>query len=148
MMVSKKITSKFANLLRKISTGETIHDSGCTFRAYKNGCVKGLDLYGETHRYIPAMLLWKGYRIGEVKVKHHPRKFGKTKYGLHRLVKGFLDLLVISFWQRFSARPMHVFGGMGLMLGVFGTLLGGYMGIDRLFFGVGLSDIVLAGCML
>lgn len=138
--LSKKISSKFANLLRKISTGEKIHDSGCTFRAYKNGCVKNLDLYGETHRYIPAMLLWKGYRIGEVKVKHHPRKFGRTKYGLHRLGKGFLDLIVISFWQKFSARPIHVFGGLGLLLGITGTLLGGYMGIERLFFGVGLSD--------
>jgi glycosyltransferase involved in cell wall biosynthesis len=136
----KKISSRFANLLRKFLTGETIHDSGCTFRAYKNECVKNLDLYGETHRYIPAMLLWRGYRIGEVKVKHHPRKSGRTKYGLQRLAKGFLDLIVISFWQKFSARPIHVFGGLGLLLGISGTLLGTYMGIERLFFGVGLSN--------
>ncbi|CAG0950922.1 MAG: glycosyltransferase group 2 family protein [Candidatus Methanoperedens nitroreducens] len=137
---SKKITSKFANMLRKLTTNSKIHDSGCTFRAYRNGCVKNLDLYGETHRYIPAMLSWKGYRIGEVKVKHHPRKYGKTKYGLLRLGKGFLDLIVISFWQKFSARPIHVFGGLGLLLGISGVLLGGYMGIERLFFGKGLSD--------
>lgn len=137
---SKKITSKFANLLRKMTTGETIHDSGCTFRAYRNLCVKNLDLYGETHRYIPAMLSWKGYRIGEVKVKHHPRKYGKTKYGLQRLAKGFLDLIVISFWQKFSARPIHVFGGLGLLLSITGGLLGAYMGIERLFLGRGLSD--------
>src|SRR5659263_130456 len=105
---SKKITSKFANVLRKLTTDSLIHDSGCTFRAYRNLCVKNLDLYGETHRYIPAMLSWKGYRIGEVKVKHHPRKYGKTKYGLQRLAKGFLDLIVISFWQKFSSRPIHV----------------------------------------
>ena len=86
------------------------------------------------------MLSWKGYRIGEVKVKHHPRKYGKTKYGLLRLGKGFLDLIVISFWQKFSARPIHVFGGLGLLLGISGVLLGGYMGIERLFFGKGLSD--------
>ncbi|NJD76807.1 MAG: glycosyltransferase family 2 protein [Candidatus Methanoperedens sp.] len=137
---SKKISSKFANLLRKITTGEKIHDSGCTFRAYRNRCVKGLDLYGEIHRYIPAMLLWKGHKIGEVKVKHHPRKYGKTKYGLQRLGKGLLDLVVISFWQRYSVRPIHVFGGLGLLLGISGTLLGGYMGIERLLFGRGLSD--------
>ena len=137
---SKKISSKFANFLRKLTTGEKIHDSGCTFRAYRNGCVKGLDLYGEIHRYIPAMLLWKGYKIGEAKVKHHPRKYGKTKYGLLRLGKGLLDLIVISFWQRFSVRPIHVFGGLGLLLGISGTLLGGYMGIERLLFGRGLSD--------
>ncbi len=137
---SKKITSKFANLLRKMTTGEKIHDSGCTFRAYRNGCVKGLDLYGEIHRYIPAMLLWKGYRIGEVKVKHHPRKYGITKYNWKRISKGFLDLIVITFWQKFSVRPIHMFGGLGLLLGLSGTLLGGYMGIERLFFGRSLSD--------
>jgi hypothetical protein len=75
-----------------------------------------------------------------VKVKHHPRKYGKTKYGMQRLGKGFLDLIVISFWQRFSARPIHVFGGLGLLLCISGTLMGGYMGIHRLFFGRGLSD--------
>lgn len=137
---SKKITSKFANILRKMTTGTEIHDSGCTFRAYKNGCVKNLDLYGETHRYIPAMLSWKGYRIGEVKVKHHPRKYGKTKYGLWRLGKGFLDLIVMSFWQKFSARPIHVFGGLGLLLSISGTMLGGLMGIEKLFFGRSLAD--------
>lgn len=138
--ISKKITSKFANRLRKMTTGEVIHDSGCTFRAYRNECIKGMDLYGETHRYIPAMLLWKGYRIGEIKVKHHPRKYGKTKYSWKRILKGFLDLIVICFWQKFSVRPIHVFGGLGLLLGISGTLLGGYMGIERLFFGKGLSD--------
>lgn len=138
--ITKKITSKFANFLRKMTTGEVIHDSGCTFRAYRTESVKGLDLYGETHRYIPAMMLWRGYRIGEEKVKHHPRKFGKTKYGLWRIAKGFLDLIVISFWQKYSVRPIHVFGGLGLLLGISGTLIGGYMGIERLFFGESLSD--------
>ncbi len=138
--ISKKITSKFANRLRKMTTGEVIHDSGCTFRAYRNECIKGMDLYGETHRYIPAMLLWKGYRIGEVKVKHHPRKYGKTKYSWKRISKGFLDLIVISFWQKFSVRPIHVFGGLGLLLSISGTILGGYPGIERLLFGRALSD--------
>jgi glycosyltransferase involved in cell wall biosynthesis len=137
--LTKKITSKFANLLRKMTTGEVIHDSGCTFRAYRNGCVKGLDLYGETHRYIPAMLLWRGYRIGEVKVRHHPRKFGRTKYGLLRVAKGFLDLIVISFWQKYSVRPIHVFGGLGLVLSLTGMILGGYLGIERLILGRALS---------
>jgi glycosyltransferase involved in cell wall biosynthesis len=138
--ISKKFTSKFANLLRKMTTGEGIHDSGCTFRAYKIGCVKGLDLYGEIHRYIPAMLLWRGYKIGEEKVKHHSRKYGKTKYGLLRIGKGFLDLIVISFWQKYSVRPIHVFGGLGLLLGISGTFIGGYMGFERLVFGESLSD--------
>lgn len=137
---SKKIISKFANLVRRNITSEFIHDSGCTFRVYKNECVKSLELYGETHRYIPAMLLWKGYKIGEVKVKHHSRKYGITKYNWRRVVKGFLDLVVISFWQKYSVRPIHVFGGLGFVLSLSGILLGSYMGIERLFFGVGLSD--------
>ena len=138
--VSKKAFSKVANFIRRNITGDFIHDSGCTFRAYRNECVKDLDLYGETHRYIPAMLLWKGYRISEVKVKHHQRKYGVTKYNWRRIAKGFLDLIVISFWQKYSVRPIHVFGGLGLLLSVSGFLLGGYMGIERLFFGRALSD--------
>jgi len=137
---SKRIISKFANLVRRNITSEFIHDSGCTFRVYKNECVKGLELYGETHRYIPAMLLWKGYRIGEVKVKHHSRKYGVTKYNWRRVIKGFLDLIVISFWQKYSVRPIHVFGGLGIVLSGLGVVIGGYLGIMRLFFGVGLSN--------
>ena len=136
----KKISSKIANLIRRNITSELVHDSGCTFRAYRNECVKDLDLCGETHRYIPAMLLWKGYRICEVKVKHHQRRYGTTKYNWCRIIKGFLDLIVISFWQKYSVRPIHVFGGLGLILSLSGTLMGGYMGIQRLLFGSSLSD--------
>ncbi len=138
--ISKKIFSRVANLIRSNITSEFIHDSGCTFRAYRRECVKNLDLYGETHRYIPAMLMWRGYKIGEVEVKHNPRKYGRTKYGWQRIFKGFLDLIVISFWQKYSVRPIHVFGGLGLMLSIIGGLLGTYLGIERLFFGRGLSD--------
>lgn len=137
---SKKMLSKIANFIRRNITSEVIHDSGCTFRAYKNECVKDLELYGETHRYIPAMLLWKGYKICEVKVKHHQRKYGTTKYGLQRLIKGFLDLIVISFWQKYSVRPIHVFGGLGLLLSASGIVAGGWMGIQRLFFGGSLAN--------
>jgi glycosyltransferase involved in cell wall biosynthesis len=138
--LSKKLISKIANLVRRNITSEFIHDSGCTFRAYKNECVKSLELYGETHRYIPAMLLWKGYRIGEVKVKHYSRKYGVTKYNWRRLIKGFLDLIVISFWQKYSVRPIHVFGGLGMILSGLGVVIGGYLGIQKLFFGMSLSD--------
>lgn len=138
--LSKKIFSRIANRLRKTITGEHIHDSGCTLRAYKNECVKTLELYGETHRYIPAMLLWKGYRIGEVKVKHHQRMHGVTKYNWKRILKGFLDLIVIAFWQKYSVRPIHIFGGLGIVLSISGIAVSCCMGIQRLFFGQGLSD--------
>jgi len=136
----KKIFSKFANRLRKAFTSETIHDSGCTLRVYRKDCVKDLDLYGELHRYIPAMLLWKGYRVGDVKTNHRERRLGKSKYNWMRLIKGFLDLLVVTFWQKYSARPIHIFGGSGMVLGAFGFIITLYLVIERLFFGGGLAD--------
>ena len=136
----KKLLSKVANFIRQTITSEFIHDSGCTFRAYKNESVKDLELFGEMHRYVPAMLFWKGYKIGEVKVQHHSRKYGYTKYNWQRLVKGFLDLIVISFWQKYAIRPIHVFGGLGIMLSVSGILAGSWMGVQRLFFGGSLAD--------
>jgi glycosyltransferase involved in cell wall biosynthesis len=136
----KKLFSKIANGLRRRFTDEDIHDSGCTLRAYKKECIADLELYGEMHRYIPALLLWKGYKIGEVKVRHHERKHGTTKYSWKRVVKGFLDLIVVTFWQRFSARPIHVFGGLGLVLSLVGLVVSLYLVIQRLFFGMGLAD--------
>jgi glycosyltransferase involved in cell wall biosynthesis len=138
--LSKKLFSQLANRLRKSLTGETIHDSGCTLRAYRNECIKDLELYGELHRYIPAILQWKGYCIGELPVNHRKRASGTTKYSWSRLVKGFLDLFVIIFWQRYSARPMHIFGITGILLGSVGFLITLYLVIGRLFFGWGLSD--------
>lgn len=148
--VSKKVFSKFANSLRKTLTHETIHDSGCTLRAYRKESVKDLELYGELHRYIPAMLLWKGYHVGELQTNHRDRSFGKSKYNWARLAKGFLDLLVITFWQRYSVRPMHVFGGAGLILGVLGFLVTLYLVILRLFFEEPLFErpLFLAGLIL
>lgn len=147
---SKKIYSKFANYLRKKLTHEQIHDSGCTLRAYKKECVNNLELYGELHRYIPAMLGWKGYRIGEIKINHRERQYGKTKYNWKRLFRGFLDLLVVAFWERYSVRPMHVFGGAGLVFGFLGFIISMYLGIMRLVYGRGLSDrpLFLVGILL
>jgi glycosyltransferase involved in cell wall biosynthesis len=136
----KKLFSEIANWLRRRFTAEEIHDSGCTLRAYKKECITDLELYGEMHRYIPALLLWKGYKIGEVKVRHHERKHGTTKYSWRRVIKGFLDLIVVTFWQRFSARPIHIFGGLGLLLCVIGLVVSSYLVIQRLFFGMSLAE--------
>lgn len=138
--ISKRGFSKFSNWLRRRCTGESIHDSGCSLRAYKNGCLNDLELYGEMHRYIPALLSWKGYQIGEVKVTHRLRTQGKTKYDWQRLFKGFLDLLLVTFWQRYSLRPIHAFGGLGLVLAIAGIILGLYLGVQRIFFGAALTD--------
>ncbi|HLD05554.1 MAG TPA: glycosyltransferase family 2 protein [Candidatus Nanoarchaeia archaeon] len=110
----KSISSRLAHLLRQLLIKEEIHDSGCTLKAYKKECFKDLNLYGEMHRYIPAILRLKGFKIGEVIVNHRPRKSGKTKYGTTRIVKGFFDLLFIKFWNDFSVRPIHFFGSLGL----------------------------------
>jgi glycosyltransferase involved in cell wall biosynthesis len=146
----KKAVSKLANRFRSILTGETIHDSGCTLRIYKREAIQDIELYGELHRYIPAMLLWKGYQIGEIKTNHRQRVYGKSKYNWKRLTKGFLDLLVIAFWQKYSFRPMHIFGGSGLIMGFAGLFITAYLILEKLLFGTGLSErpLFLIGILL
>jgi hypothetical protein len=86
------------------------------------------------------MLSWKGYRIGEIKTNHRERKYGKTKYNWKRIVKGFLDLLVVTFWQKYSMRPIHIFGSMGIVLSFIGGIVSAYLVILRLFYGIGITD--------
>ena len=120
----KRFLSRIAYLLRVALSGERTHDSGCTLKAYRKECFDDLELYGEMHRFIPALLKWKGFRIGELKVQHRQRRFGTTKYTVKRVFKGFLDLLVVAFWQKYSARPIHLFGFLGFLLGLFGIICG------------------------
>ena len=124
---SKKIFSKFANILRKSLTKEKIHDSGCTLKAYRKECFEDLNLYGEMHRFIPALLMWKGFKVGELKVNHRSRKYGKTKYSMKRILKGFLDLIVVKFWMQYSTRPVHLFGGLGVITTFLGFIIGLYL---------------------
>lgn len=128
--LSKKICSYIANKLRRKLTGEQIHDSGCSLKIYKKDCIKNLKLYGEMHRYITAILSWNGYKVGEIIVRHNPRIAGKTKYSTSRIFKGTMDLLLIIFWQRYSARPIHIFG----LLGFLSALLGLLAGMTSLYF--------------
>jgi len=124
---SKKLFSFISRLLRSIIINDNIHDSGCSLKAYKRYVVKDLRLNGEMHRYITEIISLKGYKVGEVKVNHYPRKHGRTKYNLLRIPKGFLDLLVIWFWQKYSTRPVHLFGGGGIIMSLFGALIGFYL---------------------
>ncbi|MBW3015176.1 glycosyltransferase family 2 protein [Candidatus Woesearchaeota archaeon] len=121
--LSKKIPSLFANFLRKGLTGEKIHDSGCSLKAYKNETLKNLNLYGEMHRFIPTLIRWKGYRIGEIKVHHHHRKYGKTKYNFTRLFRGFLDLLTARFLHNYAKKPLHFFAKLSFILFSFGFFI-------------------------
>ena len=125
--ISKRILSRMADRLRRWITGEKIHDAGCTFKAFRREALRGINLYGEMHRFLSAMLYWKGFKVTEIKVTHHPRKHGKSKYSITKVIRGFLDLLVVKFWMEYSARPIHLFGGIGLMLSGIGMLIGLYL---------------------
>lgn len=110
----KRFTSRGANLLRHLIVHDGIHDSGCSLKVYRKECFEGINLYGEQHRFIPAILKVKGFRVGEVIVNHRPRVAGKTKYNWKRTIKGFVDMISVWFWNRFASRPMHLLGGAGL----------------------------------
>lgn len=130
--LTKKFLSRGANFLRGFLVKDQIHDSGCTLKAYRRECFEDLDLYGEIHRFIPAILKWQGFKIGEVKVAHLSRQGGKSKYGLKRVVKGFLDMWSVWFWRKYAVRPLHLFGGLGILLGGIGGVLLLYLAIGRL----------------
>lgn len=111
----KRFTSRGANLLRYFLVHDGIHDSGCSLKIYKKECFAGLNLYGEQHRFIPAILKIKGFKIGEIVVNHRPRTSGRTKYNWKRTIKGFLDMISVWFWNKFAVRPLHLLGSFGLL---------------------------------
>ena len=122
--LSKKIVSRGANFLRSAIVKDNIHDSGCALKVYRRECFENISLYGEMHRFIPALLQVKGFSIGELEVNHRPRNSGKTKYNWRRTVKGFIDMLAVLFWHRYAVRPLHLLGGAGLLFLGLGFLFG------------------------
>lgn len=137
---SKKIPSRIANFLRKILIHDNIHDSGCSLKAYRRECFKDVDLFGEMHRFIPAILELDGFRVSEVPVTHHPRLHGVTKYNWKRGIKGFVDMLAIWFWRKYSYRPLHLFGGGGVSLFMIGSAILFWMLIEKVVFEASLSE--------
>lgn len=113
--IMKKFTSRVANFLRGIIVKDNIHDSGCSLKLYRKECFETINLYGEMHRFIPALLEIKGFSVGEVVVNHRPRVAGKTKYNWKRTIKGFVDMISVWFWHKYSVRPLHIMGGAGLV---------------------------------
>lgn len=106
--ISKTIPSRFFNFVTRVMTGIKLHDFNCGLKAYRREVVRDVSVYGELHRYIPALSKWEGYqRITEIAVQHHPRKYGYSKFGISRFVKGFLDLVTVVFLTRYTKRPLH-----------------------------------------
>lgn len=138
--IEKKIFSRGANLLRKILIRDHIHDSGCSLKAFRRECFEHFDLFGEMHRFIPALLEIRGFRVAEVPVSHHPRVHGVTKYNWKRSIKGFVDMLAVWFWRKYSYRPVHLFGGAGFLLSILGSGILLWMFIEKVFFGESLSE--------
>lgn len=112
--VMKKFTSRVANFLRGIIVKDGIHDSGCSLKVYRRECFDHLHLYGEMHRFIPALLKIQGFTVGEMIVNHRPRMAGSTKYNWKRTFKGFVDMISLWFWGKYSSRPLHLFGTTGM----------------------------------
>lgn len=121
----KRFISRGANFLRYLLVHDGIHDSGCSLKVYRRECFKGVNLYGEQHRFIPAILKIKGFTIGEYVVHHRPRTSGKTKYNWKRTFKGFVDMISVWFWNKYATRPLHLLGGIGIIF----LILGGCCGI-------------------
>ncbi|MDP7494690.1 MAG: glycosyltransferase family 2 protein [Candidatus Undinarchaeales archaeon] len=143
--LSKRVPSRLSNWLHSRLTGLDIHDSGCTLKGYSHDAIESLELYGEMHRFIPAILHSRGYRVAEVEVNHRPRQLGVTKYGLYRLINGFLDLLYITFWSTFSSRPLHLFGRLGFSLTIVGFLAGTLKLIHQMYVFFVLAEVVFIG---
>ncbi|MCB2210834.1 glycosyltransferase family 2 protein [bacterium] len=118
--ISKTLPSKFFNGVARMTSGIKIHDFNCGLKIYRREVVETFELYGELHRFIPILAKSQGFTVGELAVQHHPRRWGKTKFGLSRFLHGFLDLLTVLFLVKYAARPMHLFGAFGLVSGFVG----------------------------
>lgn len=124
--LDKTLPSKLFNRVTSSVSGLKLHDFNCGFKLYRSEVVKTLKIYGELHRYVPALAHWRGFRVAEIKVTHHPRIHGKSKFGSERFLKGLLDLLTVLFLNRYNRRPLHFFGRYGLLLCSIGFLIGLY----------------------
>lgn len=133
-VLSKNLPSKLFNAAARKTSGLKLHDFNCGLKAYKNDVIKTIDVYGDMHRYIPLLAKNAGfYKITEKTVQHQARKYGETKFGADRFIKGFLDLISIWFITHFAKRPMHLFGTLGVIMFILGAFFAAYLGIDKLF---------------
>ena len=145
-MTLSKIFNSFANAISKCK----IHDFNCPFKAYKKEVAKNINLYGDMHRYIPLLIHQKGYKIGEIRVKNHPRLYGKRKYGSERLLKGFLDLIAVKYLMTFMKKPLYLFGTSGLICSFSGFAICLYLTLKKVILNVAISGypLLLLGILM
>lgn len=134
-----KVLTRIGRFLRKLFIHDGVHDTGCTLRVYRKEAVKSLDLQGEMHRYILALLQWKGFRIGEVVVSDRARVNGVSKYGMTKAVRGFIDLVYVWFIHKYSQRPLHIFGYASFIIFTIGSLLLAYAVYQKVFFDLSIN---------
>ncbi|MBZ0158649.1 glycosyltransferase family 2 protein [Candidatus Methylomirabilis sp.] len=130
---SRRFLSTLFNCVTSRLTGVQLHDFNCGFKAYRRSVIQELKLYGELHRFIPALASWRGFRIGEMEVAHRSRKYGRSKYGSERIPKGFFDLLTVLMLTRYTTRPLHLFGVLGVFTGIAGLAIIAYLSVGWLF---------------
>ena len=130
--LTRRIPSRVFNRVTGRLSGLRLHDLNCGLKAYRAEVLSGLRIYGELHRFVPVLAHYRGFRVAEIPVNHRPREHGRSRYGMERYVRGFLDLLTVTFMGRYRHRPLHLFGGVGLLLGAVGTLLLVYLTVLKL----------------
>jgi glycosyltransferase involved in cell wall biosynthesis len=131
--LSKRLASKIFNTVTSFLTGLKLHDINCGLKAYRREVTDSIHVYGQLHRYLPVLAFKEGFRVGETEVRHHPRKYGKSKFGLSRYTSGFFDLLTVLFLTRYTRRPLHLFGIGGLTSFLLGFGISAYLTYERLF---------------
>lgn len=142
----KNQTSKLFNKVTSLVTGLRLHDFNCGLKAYRSQVTRAVRLYGEMHRYIPALAHLEGYRVTEIPVRHHARRFGKTKYGIARFLNGFFDLMTLVFLQARSTSPLHLFGRIGLLFLLIGLVINGYFLVQWILgYGLHVRPLMVAG---
>ncbi len=144
----KKISSLLMAKIRHFLINDGVHDSGCTLKVYRRYCFDSVDITGEMHRFIPALLKIKGFKIGEAEVRHYPRQSGYTKYNWRRGIKGNLDLISVWFWQKFANRPLHLFGSIGFLIILFSFFAFLWLIYKKIFHNLDLSNTALTSLAL
>ena len=147
--LSRRVLSRIFNRVTGAFSGVHLHDMNCGLKAYRADVVHGLRLYGELHRFIPVLAHYRGFRIAELPVNHRPREHGRSRYGVERYLRGFLDLLTVSFIGRYRHRPLHLFGGLGLILGTLGTITLVYLTVLKVLgHAIGERPLLMLGVLL